>query len=102
MMAYELRELMGNIFSNKYKDTEKKPDMKGDFLLNGVPHEIALWHKVGANGPFVGFKISEKRQKPAEQSISQRAMPKKPDPISTGRLPHDDMDDSIPFAPEFR
>jgi single-strand DNA-binding protein len=37
-----------------------------------------------------------------EQPISQRAMPKKPDPISTGRPRQSDMDDDIPFSPEFR
>ncbi len=102
-MAFELRELQGNIFDNKYKESDKQPDKKGDLLLNGVPHEIAIWIKQGAKGEFWGFKISEKRQKAdpmPEQSISQRAMPKRPDAISSGRNP--DMDDDIPFAPEFR
>ena len=40
--------------------------------------------------------------KAEEQSISQRAMPKRPDPISSGARRIGDMDDSIPFAPEFR
>jgi hypothetical protein len=103
-MAFELRELQGNIFNNKHKETDRQPDMKGDLLLNGVPHEIALWHKNGAKGPFIGFKISEKREKqqPAEQPISQRAMPKRPDPISSGRSLKADMDDDIPFSAEFR
>jgi single-strand DNA-binding protein len=42
-----------------------------------------------------------------QQSISQRAQAtiKKPDPISSGKrsiVPNADMDDEIPFAPEFR
>ena len=94
-MAFELRELQGNIFNNKYKETDKQPDMKGELLLNGVPHEIALWHKNGAKGPFIGFKISEKREK--QQPAGQSA-PKRADPISSGRSLKADMDDdSIPF-----
>lgn len=81
-MAFELRELQGNIFRNRYKDSDKKPDLKGEMLLNGVPHEIAIWEKEGQNGTFWGFKISEKR--------------KKADPISTGPR-NDDMNDDIPF-----
>jgi len=104
-MAYELRELQGNAFNNKHKKSDKAPDMRGELLVNGVPHEIAIWHKSGQNGPFIGFKISEKQERPqAEQSISQRAQAqvRRPDPISTGRPRQTDMDDDIPFEPEFR
>jgi len=104
-MAYELRELQGNIFKNKHKKIDKHPDMRGEFLLNGVPHDIAIWQKNGVNGPFLGFRISEKRIQPPQeqQSLSQQAQAKvrKPDPISTGRqsiIPRDDdMQDEVPF-----
>ena len=98
-MAFELRELQGNAFNNKHKKADNHPDMRGEFLLNGVAHEIAIWHKSGQAGPFIGFKISEKRerQQPAEQSISQRATPRRPDPISSGRSFKSDMDDDVPF-----
>ncbi len=108
-MAFELRELQGNIFDNKFKETDKQPDKKGDLLLNGVPHEIAIWIKQGAKGEFWGFKISEKRikQEDAPHSISQRAQAtiRNPDDrITSGRMPPkqniippDDMDDDIPF-----
>lgn len=43
------------------------------------------------------------KDKGDQQSISQRAMPKGRDPISTGRPRNDDaLDDDVPFAPEFR
>ncbi len=111
-MAFELRELQGNIFNNNYKkEGTNQPDERGDFLLNGVLHEIAIWHKRGPAGPFQGFKISEKRVKqddvqPAAKtdSISARAQAaiRRPDPISSGLqkqniLPDNDMDDDIPF-----
>jgi len=96
-MAFELRELQGNIFNNKFKESDRQPDMKGDLLLNGVPHEIALWHKTGAKGPFIGFKISEKREKQ-----QPAAAPKRADPITSGRSLKAEMDDDIPFSPEFR
>ncbi len=95
-MAFELRELQGNIFTNKYKESDKQPDMKGDLLLNGVPHEIAIWNKTGAKGPFLGFKISEKRVKDEQKPVARRE-----DPISSGRLPPRQNilpdDEEIPF-----
>ena len=106
-MAFELRELQGNIFKNKYKkEGSNQPDERGDFLLNGVPHEIAIWYKEGQAGPFQGFKISEKqvKQDDAPQSITQRATAqiRKPDPITSGRSLKSDMDDDVPFEMEWR
>ena len=100
-MAYELRELQGNAFNNKHKKSDKAPDMRGEFLLNGVPHEIAIWHKNGQNGPFIGFKISEKRQEqphsPGRHTYTPGGKVTREDPISTGRPRNDDMNDDIPF-----
>jgi single-strand DNA-binding protein len=49
-------------------------------------------------------KSSDSDRTEPEQPISQRATAaiKRPDPISSGRLPRDDMDDDVPFAAEFR
>jgi hypothetical protein len=99
-MAFELRELQGNAFNNKHKKSDRAPDMRGEFLLNGVPHEIAIWHKNGQNGPFIGFKISEKQERQEMVSTGRHSFTpggkvKREDPISTGR--NDDMSDEIPW-----
>jgi hypothetical protein len=98
-MAYELRELQGNIFKNKHKKADNHPDMRGEFLINGVAHEIAIWHKSNHNGQFLGFKVSEKRER--QEAAPQRTASRE-DPISTGRLPPrrnilPSDDEEIPF-----
>ena len=91
----------GVLFKNDRKDSEKHPDYKGNVNVNGVEFWLSAWIKESAKGKFMSLSIQPKDAQP-QQSISQRAMPKKPDPISSGRLPRDDMNDDIPFAPEFR
>ena len=54
----------------------------------------------GGNLTMLDGKSGETDQ--PQQSISQRAMPKGRDPISSGRSLKEDMNDDIPFAPEFR
>jgi hypothetical protein len=63
-------------------------------MIDGREYWFSAWIKKDRNGKSfmsLAFKPKEE-QKPAA----------KRDPISSGRMPHDDMDDSIPFAPEFR
>ena len=91
----------GVLFKNDRKDSEKHPDYKGNVNVNGVEFWLSAWIKESAKGKFMSLSIQPKDAQP-QQSISQRAMPKKPDPLSSGRLPRDDMNDDIPFAPEFR
>lgn len=96
-MAFEKRELQGSLFFNE-KKSEKHPDLKGYVIINQVEYEIAAW--AGREGSKVAYSLKaqikeERRDAPAQQSISQRAMPKRPDPISSGR--NADMNDDIPF-----
>jgi hypothetical protein len=60
-MAYEHREGSGTLFKNKFKDTDSKPDFKGEIMLNGQLMDIAAWTKQGAKGEFWSLKVSEKR-----------------------------------------
>jgi hypothetical protein len=65
-MAFELRELQGVAFKNDDKASEKMPDWRGEFLLNGQKMEWAAWEKDGKRGMFLSFKIGEARErKPA-------------------------------------
>ncbi len=93
----------GSIWKNDEKETDKHPDFKGSLDVNGVQYWVSAWkRKEGASpkAPALSFSVKPKDVQP-QQSISQRAMPKR-DPISSGRqniLPDDDDmgGDAIPF-----
>ncbi len=108
-MAFEKKEGEGSLFFNE-QPTDKHPIYKGYVVLSrdyrkGEEIPLALWS--GREGSKVAFTVkSQERTAAPQQSISQRAMPKRPDPISSGRGPQkqniipddDDMDgDKIPF-----
>lgn len=62
-MAFELRELQGVAFKEDEKRSEKAPDWKGKFLLNGQPMEWAAWERDGQRGMFLSFKIGPARER---------------------------------------
>jgi len=73
-MAYEMRELCGNLFPQADK-TGKQPDYKGTVLINGKIMSIAGWKMPGKNGPFLSLKISEimkKAESPAFANVPSR------------------------------
>jgi hypothetical protein len=81
-MAYEMREGSGSLFKNDKDGNEKRPDYRGDALINGEVLEISAWIKEGKNGKFMSLSF-----KPKEAKAPAKAAPKT---VA-------DMDDSIPF-----
>ena len=74
---------------NAAKADPKHSDYKGKVNIDGKLYWLDGWIKDGANGKFISGTV--------------KAVVAKPDPITSGRpIPRDDLDDSIPFAPEFR
>ena len=97
-MAYEQRDNSGTIFVNDRKETEKHPDRTGTAMIDGVMYYVSGWIKSGAKGQFLSLAFKRKEEQPQaapQQSISQRAMPKRQDPISSGR--NNDLNDDVPF-----
>ena len=88
----------GVLFKNDRKETDNHPDYTGNVNVGGVEYWLSAWIKTGQKGKFMSLSVKPKdvQPQPAPQSISQRAMPKRPDPISSG-LRRNDMDDDIPF-----
>jgi hypothetical protein len=103
-MGYERKELSGALFPNDRKGNDRAPTWRGYVIINQVEYELAGWDKTSQRGHFLSISAKVKEERRDGKSISQQAQAKvrRPDPISTGRPRNDDLDDSIPFAPEFR
>lgn len=108
-MAYEQRDNSGSVFKNDRKEKANQPDRTGTAMVDGKMYRVSGWLKDGAKGQFLSLSFTPKDEVAASAerpSISERAMPKAPAAEfgSPGRRASlkDDMDDSIPFAPEFR
>jgi len=83
----------GALQTRKWTDQSGVEKYSTEVVLQGFNGTLTMLDGRSSGG--------ENRDEP-EQSISQRAAPKRPDPISSGRSLKSDMDDDIPFAPEFR
>lgn len=107
-MAYDNTN-RGSIWKNEKKRAGKQDaDFTGSLNVNGVEYWVNAWKRkedAAEKAPALSFSIRLKDEQGQQQeSISQRATAtiRKPDPISSGRSLKEDMDDDIPFAPEFR
>lgn len=101
-MAYELKDNSGSLFKNDRREKDTHPHATGTALIGGVEYWVSAWTKDGAKGKFqsLAFKVKEERReqaKPAKTSYDR-------DDARTGNGGGfaRDLDDEIPFAPEFR
>jgi len=100
-MAYEQRDNSGSVFKNDRKEKDSHPDRQGTCMIDGKEYWISGWVKTSAKGDWLSlaFKPKEKATRPAaERDVPARGA----DPISSGRSVKQDMNDDIPFAPEWR
>ena len=82
----------GALFRNSDKADPKHADYGGSISIEGVGEFwINGWLKDGAKGKFLSLSIKPKQQKTAVAAAG-----------GAGRCAKADMDDEIPFAPEWR
>ncbi len=102
-MAGQYR-ISGAIFKN---ESGRGPEMSGFIEIEGKKENISLWPKRSAKGQDY-WQVSENKMQDKNQPSPAPAMnsPMKPrrapdpGPAVGGRF--SDMDDDVPFAPEFR
>lgn len=93
-MAYETKDMTGSVFNNDKKEKENHPDRQGSCRIDGKDYWISGWAKQDRNGrPWLSLAF---KPKDAKRDAAEGA-PTKP----RGSM-KDEMDDFIPFAPEFR
>jgi hypothetical protein len=81
----------GSIWKNEKKEKDTHPDFTGSINVDGVDYWLNGWRRKEGAGPKSPAMTFTVRPKDAQQG--QRTMSK-----SNG----DDMNDEIPFSPEFR
>lgn len=93
----------GAVWRNEKRDKDSHPDFTGSLNVDGVEYWVSAWkRKLGAaaKAPALSFSIKPREDQQRPAAASPRAPTKWPDPISSGRGA--DLDDDVPFAPEFR
>lgn len=97
MAGYEQKDMSGTLFKNDRREKDSHPHAKGTALIDGVEYWVSAWTKDGAKGKFQSLSFQRKEPKP--QSAPQQ--PSQSYGKASGSAPRE-LDDEIPFAPEFR
>jgi hypothetical protein len=98
-MAYEQKDNSGTLFKNDKREKDTHPHATGTALIDGVEYWVSAWTKEGAKGKFqsLAFKPKEAR-KPIEKTMDNYDAGRQRERVERGG----DLDDEIPFSPEFR
>lgn len=85
-MAYETKPNTGALFKNDKEGNDKRPDYRGDCVVEGVAYKISAWINEAKSGAkYMSLKFEPKDA--AEAPKPQGAAPRKAAPI----------DDDVPF-----
>lgn len=105
-MAYEQRDNSGSLWRNDRKTKDSHPDYTGSAMIGGVDYFMNVWLKQSREGKkFFSFSFKPKNQ-PGEV-VERSATYTGSQNVGTsaairGGPMVDDIDDEIPFAPEWR
>jgi hypothetical protein len=86
MAAYEVKDMSGSAFKNKYKTQDKHPSYTGSVRVDGEDYKLAVWIKVDRNGEKFLSCSFQKADQDNRSNSSQRQIDT---PI--------DLDDDIAF-----
>ena len=95
MTTFETRELSGQLFKNKRREKEAQPNATGEARIDGVLYKVSSWTKLTKSGePWQSLSF-----KRADEATSRG---ERADPPPRRASIKDQLDDEIPFAPEWR
>ena len=82
-MAYEKKNGDISLFKNDKGDNEKRPDMRGEALIDGQVFKVSLWKRTsGKDGSrFLSGNIELAQDKPPVQSSAPKQEPAGDDPL---------------------
>jgi len=82
-MAYEQKDNTAALFRNDKGDNDKRPDYRGDGMVNGQLVRLSAWVSTPQNGgaKYLKIKFEEPRQ---EQRAAPKADEPKPVPVAAG------------------
>lgn len=101
-MAYEPRDNTGSLFANDKREKDTHPNAKGTALIDGTEYWVSAWTKTDRNGnkwQSLSFQPKEQRQ---ERQQPARQQSNRDDPRTSYGGGMADLDDDVPFAPEWR
>lgn len=81
-MAFELKDGQGTLNKNDKGDNAKRPDYRGNLLIDGVLYKLSAWIKEGKNGKWMSLSAS----------VDDEATP-----ATSKRVAADGPSDDIPF-----
>ena len=90
MDKYVPKDMTGSLFRNDKGDNEKRPDYRGDAMVNGELMEMAAWLRESAKGiKYMSITFKPKEDAPAKPAPKRQ-------PVMAD-VPHDDIPFSDPY-----
>ena len=100
-MSFEPKNLQGALFKNDKEGNDKRPDYKGDCMINGEEYQIGAWLKVSGKGTkFMSLKFEAKKRQDVSSGVpdGRQNAAAAPQAARQQQAPaYDDFDDSMPF-----
>jgi hypothetical protein len=98
-MAFEHKDYSGAIFKNDRKEKDSDADYRGDGVIDGVSMWINAWiNDKKGGGKYM--KLTFRPKNPPLEKPNVAVTHDDPRTVQRGRTI--ELDDEVPFAPEFR
>lgn len=89
MGTYQMKDMSISLFPNDKGDNPKRPDMRGDALIDGTEYKVSAWWRDTKTGQKM---LSCKVELPRDKQASEPQAPSKP-----GASLPDNLLDEVPF-----